>query len=322
MSETAAQLLRLLRLLQVHRDWTGGELAERLGVTPRTIRRYVDRLRTLGYPVHAVPGVAGGYRLGSGAVMPPLLLDDEEAVAIAVGLRTAAGGTVAGLEETAIRVLAKLEQIVPARLRESIEALSAVTLPLTGPGAPTVGPDLLTALAASCRAHEKVKFSYRTHAGEVTTRTVEPYRLVHTGRRWYLLGYDVAKDDWRTFRADRISLPLTPGTRFRPRTPPAEDLTAYVSQKVASAPYRYQARVLMHAPADRVAERIPPTAGRIEVVSATSCILHSGANSLDGLALHIGMVGADFAVLDPPELREEVRRIADRFTRASRTTQA
>ncbi|MEO3785217.1 YafY family protein [Actinocorallia sp. B10E7] len=318
MSETSAQLLRLLRLLQVHRDWTGTELATRLGVTPRTVRRYVDRLRTMGYPVDAVPGVAGGYRLGAGAVLPPLLLDDEEAVAIAVGLRTAAGGTVVGLEETSVRVLAKLEQILPARLRERVDALGSVTMPLTGPGGPVVEPELLTSIAAACRANEKVKFDYRTHAGEVGRRTVEPYRLVHTGRRWYLLGYDLAREDWRTFRVDRIGRPITPGSRFRPRTPPAEDLNAYISQRVSSTPYRYWARVLMYAPASFVAERIPPTAGRLEAVGEDSCILHSGANSLDGLALHIGLAGADFKVLDPPELAEEVRRVAERFTRATR----
>jgi len=213
MLETSARLLRLLSLLQSRRDWPGAELAERLGVTTRTVRRDVDRLRDLGYPVESATGTAGGYRLGVGAALPPLLLDDDEAVAVAVGLRAAATGTVTGIEETSLRALAKLEQVLPSRLRHRVGAMQSAILPLTGPG-PTVDPDLLT---AACQAHEGVRFGYQQN-----TRRVEPYRLVHTGRRWYLLAFDLDRDDWRTFRVDRIDSAPLPGPRFTPRPEPAE----------------------------------------------------------------------------------------------------
>jgi predicted DNA-binding transcriptional regulator YafY len=317
MLETSARLLRLLSLLQGRRDWPGAELADRLGVTTRTVRRDMDRLRELGYPVDATPGVAGGYRLGAGAALPPLLLDDEEAVAIAIGLRTAASGSVAGIEESSVRALAKLEQVLPSRLRHQVNTLQSVTVPLTAPAGPTVDPGLLTTIAAACRADEGVRFGYPGHEGTAVTRRVEPYRLVHTGRRWYLLAFDLDRDDWRTFRVDRIQLPLSPGPRFTPREPPAEDIGAYMSQAVSSAPYRYQARILMHAPIEVVAEQSSPTAGRLEAVDEHSCILHTGSQSLDALVLYVGLKGVDFEVLDPPELADQVRTLADRFGRAA-----
>ncbi len=313
MWETSARLLKLLSLLQNRRDWSGAELAERLGVTPRTVRRDVDRLRGLGYPVHAVPGVAG-YRLGAGAALPPLLLDDEEAVAVAVGLRTAAGGSVAGIEETSVRTLAKLEQVLPSRLRHRINALQSVTVPLTAGGA-TVDPETLTAIAAACRDSHRLRFDYRQLDGTESRRDVEPYRLVHTGRRWYLVAWDTGRSDWRTFRVDRL-VPRTPtGPRFQPRDLPA-DAATYVSQSISSSPYRYQARILMHAPLDAVAEVVSPTAGRLEPVDEHSCVLHSGGNSLDEMAIYIGLKGIDFEVLDPPELVEHIRTLARRLTRA------
>jgi predicted DNA-binding transcriptional regulator YafY len=313
MWETSARLLKLLSLLQNRRDWSGAELAERLGVTPRTVRRDVDRLRGLGYPVHAVPGVAG-YRLGPGAALPPLLLDDEEAVAVAVGLRTAAGGSVAGIEETSVRALAKLEQVLPSRLRHRINALQSVTVPLTAGGA-TVDPETLTAIAAACRDSHRLRFDYRQPDGTESRRDVEPYRLVHTGRRWYLVAWDTGRSDWRTFRVDRL-VPRTPtGPRFQPRDLPA-DAATYVSQSISSSPYRYQARILMHAPLDAVAEVVSPTAGRLEPVDEHSCVLHSGGNSLDEMAIYIGLKGIDFEVLDPPELVEHIRTLARRLTRA------
>jgi predicted DNA-binding transcriptional regulator YafY len=313
MWETSARLLKLLSLLQNRRDWSGAELAERLGVTPRTVRRDVDRLRGLGYPVHAVPGVAG-YRLGPGAALPPLLLDDEEAVAVAVGLRTAAGGSVAGIEETSVRALAKLEQVLPSRLRHRINALQSVTVPLTAGGA-TVDPETLTAIAAACRDSHRLRFDYRQPDGTESRRDVEPYRLVHTGRRWYLVAWDTGRSGWRTFRVDRL-VPRTPtGPRFQPRDLPA-DAATYVSQSISSSPYRYQARILMHAPLDAVAEVVSPTAGRLEPVDEHSCVLHSGGNSLDEMAIYIGLKGIDFEVLDPPEFVEHIRTLARRLTRA------
>ncbi len=186
MLETSARLLKLLSLLQLHREWRGADLADRLGVSTRTIRTDVDKLRSLGYPVDATPGAAGGYRLGAGAALPPLLLDDDEAVAVAVGLRTAAGGSVTGIEETSVRALAKLEQVLPSRLRHRVRSLHAVTVPVPGFG-PTVDAEVLTALAAVCRDHERLRFDYRSHRGTASRREVEPHRLVHAGRRWYLV---------------------------------------------------------------------------------------------------------------------------------------
>ncbi|MEV7907757.1 helix-turn-helix transcriptional regulator, partial [Streptomyces anulatus] len=234
MLETSARLLRLLSLLQTPRDWTGAELAERLGVSGRTVRTDVERLRSLGYPVLATRGAVGGYRLGAGAALPPLLLDDEEAVAIAVGLRTATGGAIAGIEEASLRALAKLEQVLPSRLRRRVNTLQTYTVPVprddAGPG---VDPSVLTTLAAVCRDRERLRFDYHDHAGAATLRTVEPYRLVNWGRRWYLLAWDVERGDWRTFRVDRIRSRTPTGPRFTPRDLPDDDVAAYVSRRAS-----------------------------------------------------------------------------------------
>jgi predicted DNA-binding transcriptional regulator YafY len=310
MLETSARLLRLLSLLQSRPDWPGPELADRLGVTTRTVRRDVDRLRDLGYPVESATGTAGGYRLGVGAALPPLLLDDEEAVAVAVGLRAAATGSVTGIEETSLRALAKLEQVLPSRLRHRVTAMQSAILPLTGPG-PAVDANLLAALAAACRAHEGIRFGYQRH-----TRRVEPYRLVHTGRRWYLLAFDLDRDDWRTFRVDRIDAPPQPGPRFTPRPAPAEDLNAFVADALSSAPYRFQAKILFHAPLEAVAEHTSPTAGRLERLDEQSCLYYAGAGSLDEIAVYVALKGIDFQVLEPPELRDHVRALATRLSRA------
>ncbi len=319
MLETSARLLRLLSLLQSRRDWTGAELAGRLGVGLRTLRRDIDRLRDLGYPVDATPGVAGGYRLGVGAAMPPLLLDDEEAVAVAIGLHTATTGSVAGLEETALRALTKLQQMLPSRLRHRISAFHATTVALAGPGsaADRVDPDLLTTLAAACRDQRRLRLRYPGRDGE-TTREVEPHRLVHTPRRWYLVAWDLSQGDWRTFRVDRIQDPPgPPGVRFTPRPLPAQDVAAYVSQSISSAPYRYQARILFRAPLAEVAERTSPAAGRLEAAGPDACVLHAGSNSLDELALYVGLKGFDFQVLGPPELIGVLRSLSERLLRGA-----
>ena len=307
-AETSARLLRLLSLLQTRRDWTGGELADRLGVGLRTVRRDIGRLRDLGYPVDAAPGVAGGYRLGVAPRLPPLLLDDEEAVAVAISLHTATTGSVAGLEESALRALTKLQQTLPSRLRHRISAFHATTVPLTGPGRDQADPELLTAIAAACRDQRRLRLRYPGRDG-VRVRDVEPHRLVHTPRRWYLLAWDTGRGDWRTFRVDRVRPPLgPPGARFTPRPLPAGDVAAYVSQAISSAPYRYQARILIHAPAAAVAGRSSPAAGRLEAVDEHSCVLHTGSNSLDELALYVAVKGFDFEVLDPPEAHSRAAR--------------
>jgi predicted DNA-binding transcriptional regulator YafY len=313
MRETSARLLRLLSLLQVRPEWPGGALAGRLEVTTRTLRRDVQRLRDLGYPVHASPGVAGGYRLGAGAALPPLLLDDDEAVAVVVSLRTAASHTVTGIEETALRALAKLEQVLPARLRERTAALQQATVQLPSL-APTVDPAALTAIAGACRHHQRLAFSYTVRDGTVSSRTVEPHRLVHTGRRWYLVARDLDRDDWRTFRVDRIDAPQVTGVRFIPRDPP--DAASFVAAGVTAAQYRFRARVLMHAPAQVIAEQVAPTSGVIEPVDADTCLLTTGADALDSIAFHLAWLGVDFTVLGPPELIEHVRALAGRLRRA------
>ncbi|MFP1629626.1 helix-turn-helix transcriptional regulator [Streptomyces sp. 5K101] len=316
MLETSARLLRLLSLLQAHREWSGADLAQRLGVTPRTVRRDVDRLRELGYPVNASPGTGGGYQLGAGAELPPLLLDDDEAVAVAVGLRTAAGQGIEGIGETSVRALAKLEQVLPARLRRRVSALNAFTVPMLRTPQARLEPSVLTELANACRDSERLRFEYLDHAGATTRRTVEPHRLVCTERRWYLVAWDVERDDWRTFRADRITPKPPHGPRFTPREPPADDLAAYVSQGVSTQAYAARAVIRLHTSAERAAQVIGPSDGVLEPVDASHCLLRTGAAGLDVLVIHVMLMGVDFEVVEPPELTDRVREVRDRLSRA------
>ncbi|GAA3874925.1 YafY family protein [Saccharothrix violaceirubra] len=316
MLETSARLLRLLSLLQVRKDWSGPDLARRLDVDVRTIRRDVDKLRSLGYPVDSVPGVAGGYRLGAGAELPPLLLDDDEAVAVAVGLRTAANGTVAGIEETSVRALAKLEQVLPARLRRRVNALQTHTIALT-PSVATVSPDVLTTIAGACRDHQRLRFAYTARVGDATRRHVEPLGLAHTGRRWYLVAWDVDRDDWRTFRIDRIEGEPALGARFTPREPPAADLADYVARQLTVAPHARQARLIMHAPYEEVAARTSVTAVHLERIDDHRTRLTVGAPSLPEVGLWIGTLGLEFEVEGPPELAGHFRELAARLLRAA-----
>jgi predicted DNA-binding transcriptional regulator YafY len=309
--ETSARLLRLLSVLQARPEWPGADLAARLQITPRTLRRDIAKLRSLGYPVHAAPGVAGGYRLGAGAALPPLLLDDEEAVAVALSLRSAASHSVTGVGEASVRALAKLEQVLPAGLRERAAAISQATVALTGPG-PTVSADALMVIARACRGRERIEFTYRSHEGALSARRVEPHRLVQAGYRWYLVARDLGRAEWRTFRADRISDPRPTGVRFVPSDPP--DAAAFVARAVTTAPYRYQARILVHAPAAAVAEQIPPSAGVLDTAGPDSCVLTSGSDSLDAIAFHIVTMGLRVTVLEPPELIEHMRSLAGRLS--------
>jgi predicted DNA-binding transcriptional regulator YafY len=317
MPDTSARLLKLLSLLQSRRDWTGPALAERLDVTTRTIRNDVERLRNLGYPVHATPGVAGGYRLGAGAALPPLLLDDEEAVAVAVGLRTA--NTVTGIEETAVRALAKLEQVLPSRLRHRVNALQTATVQVPGQQ-PRVTADMLTTLAAVCRDHERLRFDYANHNGGESRRTVEPHRLAHAKGRWYLVGFDVDKQDWRTFRVDRMTPKIPTGPRFTPREPPA-DVATFVARGLGTAMWRYRAEVLVHAPAEELVRRLPPGVDVIEVTD-NGCVVAVGSDTPHMLAVYIGLMDADFEVTEPPELVAEFAKLADRYARAAGRTNA
>jgi len=313
--DTSERLLKLLSLLQARPDWTGQELAERLGVTGRTVRNDVERLRRLGYPVQASPGVGGGYRLGAGAALPPLLLDDEEAVAVAVGLRTAAGGAVAGIEETSLRALAKLEQVLPSRLRHRVGALHSAMAAVPGAG-PAVDPGVLTAIATAVRDRERLRFDYRHHDGSDSVRDVEPHRMVSWGRRWYLVAWDVGREDWRTFRVDRVRPRLPTGPRFTSRKVPGGDVAAYVEKTVGQATWRYRARLLLHAPAAALAGRLPP-AVELEPVDDRTCLATVGSDDPYLLALFVGLLDVDFEIVDAPELATQLRKLARRYDRAA-----
>ena len=315
MSQTTARVLRLLDLLQSRPVWSGTELADRLGVTTRSVRRDVERLRDLGYPVNAEHGAGGGYQLGAGRRLPPLLLDDTEAVAVAVCLRLAAGGTVEGLGEAAVRTLAKLDQVLPGRLRSQVEAIHAATVTLDSTG-PVVDAQTLLALARASREHERVAFTYAAQRGEVTERRVEPYRLVATGRRWYLLAWDVDRDDWRTFRLDRISEVEARGWRFKPREAP--DAAEYVRRAISQSGYDYVARVRIEAPKSLVDKRIPPSVGTVTADGRGRCLFEAGGNDLDAMAMHIGALPWELTVQGPPELRDAMARQAERLARAAR----
>ncbi|MES9538226.1 WYL domain-containing protein [Actinomadura sp. NPDC000600] len=314
MLDTSARLLRLLSLLQTGGDWSGAELAERLAVTTRTVRRDVDRLRELGYPVHASRGMAG-YRLGAGASLPPLLLDDDEAVAVALGLRTAAGGSVAGIEEASLRALAKLEQVLPSRLRHRVATLARATVRV-GARAPEVDADTLMTIADACRRHERLRFGYAGPRGD-TVRQVEPHTVVNFGRHWYLVAWDPDRDDWRTFRVDRMSPRLPAGPRFPPRAPPDGDVATYLARRLSVRSWACQATVTLHEPAGAVADRVWPGMGVIEAVDSRSCLLHVGADTPSALVWMITSVDADFTLTaGPPELATALRAQATRCQNA------
>ncbi|GAA0586770.1 helix-turn-helix transcriptional regulator [Actinomadura livida] len=315
------RLLRLLSLLQARREWSGPELCERLGVSARTVRRDIGRLRDLGYPVHAAPGAAGGYGLAAGAAMPPLLLDDEEAVAIAVGLRTAAGGAVEGIGEASVRALAKLEQVLPARLRRRVTALHTATTPLdTPPAGPGADPRTLTVLAAACRDRERLRFTYRSGDGAESARTAEPHGLVAAGRRWYLVAFDTGRGGWRTFRVDRIARPHPTGVRVPPRDLPAADPAAFVARSRARAP-QVRAVLKVHAPAAELADRFRVSGTEVEAVDERTCVLRTTADSLEWTALRIAYLDLDFEVQGPPELAERLTAMAGRLARATGSAQ-
>jgi predicted DNA-binding transcriptional regulator YafY len=304
-------------MLQGRRDWPGDELANRLEVSGRTIRRDIEQLRQLGYPVDSLTGPAGGYRLRAGSAMPPLLLDDEEAIAIAVGLRTAAGTSVAGIEETAVRALVKLEQVLPAHLRRRVRALGSATFTLPAAG-PMVDPQHLTAIAAACRDSECLRFSYRSRDGASSRREVEPHSLVTYVRRWYLIAWDRRREDWRTFRIDRLTKPVSNGVRFAPRALPAKTPAAFVQQSITRAPNRFQARVTLHAAAEELTKRVPASWGAIEPIDAHTCEYRTSDDDLSWLAVRIAMLGVDFEPHEPPELLEHLRMLALRLARATR----
>ena len=257
---------------------------------------------------------------GRGA-LPPLLLDDEEAIAVAVSLHAAAGGTVTGIEETSLRALTKLRQLLPSRLRHRTDALVAATVSVATRG-PTVDADTLTVIAAAIRDSERLRFDYLDHDGTSSRRSAEPHRLVFTGRRWYLLAWDDDRDDWRTFRADRIR-PRTPnGPRFTPREPPGGDAAAHVVRGAGSKAWPHPARIRLHAPAETLAERLPPAAGLLQPDGDHACLLETGSDSPYDLVAFLGSLGVAFTVVDPPELRDLLAVLSARFQAAAEQPRA
>ncbi|MGW4588467.1 helix-turn-helix transcriptional regulator [Amycolatopsis thermoflava] len=314
---TVERVLRLLALLQRRPSWTAAELAAELGVTDRSVRRDVERLRAVGYPVHATAGVGGGYQLGAGTRLPPLLLDDEEAIATAVSLRLASGGTVAGAGDAALRALAKLDQVMPPRLRAEVRAVHGATETLVA--GIEIDAELLVTLARACRDAVRVRFRYSSRGSEDRERTVEPVRMVATNRRWYLMAWDLDRDDWRTFRLDRMREVTATTWRFRPREHP--DPVAYVQRSVSAAPYRYLAKVRLRAGAEEVRDLVPPQVGRVEEDRDGWCLLVAGGDQLDWLAVHVARLGYEAEILEPPELREAAARLAERVAAMAGDTQ-
>ena len=321
--DPTGRILRLLSLLQAHRQWSGTELAERLGVTTRTLRRDVERLRRLGYPVDAMPGVGGGYRLAAGPNLPPLVLDDDEAVAIAVGLRVAARATIEGIDETSVRALAKLEQVLPDRIRRRVGAVrGAITTMQWSPGPDDlVDADALAVLAQACRDQEEARFEYRRRDGEESSRLVQPHQLVATGRRWYLVAWDVRRADWRTFRLDRLGAARLAGARFQPRPLPADDAAAYVAASLASAPRAWHGVIVADVPEERAREVVHWGDREFEPLAADRCRVHVRSDWLGELVSMAGQLATagPIAVESPPELVEAVGALAANLLRLGQT---
>ena len=319
MIETSARLLQLLSLLQLRREWTGPALAQRMSVTERTVRRDIGKLRTLGYPINASPGVAGGYQLGAGAQLPPLLLDDDEALAVAIGLTAVTASPVSGVGEASVRALTKLEQVLPPRLRPRFSGLRSAVTRMAATSAPvdTVDPEVLTAFSAAITERRCVTFRYDRHDGASSRRVVEPYRLVDTGRRWYLVAFDRSREDWRTFRVDRCRSIPAPQERFVPRPLPAADLAAYVEESITRSPYTYDAVIRLHAPLQEVRARVPSTVGTLEPDGDHHTLLRAGFDSLDFPLAYLASWDMEFNVLEPEVMRRRAVVVADRLRRAA-----
>ncbi len=314
MWETSARLLALLGLLQSRSDWTGAELARRLGVTDRTVRKDVDRLRALGYPVEAVRGPGGHYRLGAGSKLPPLLLDEDEAVAVVVGLRS--GTAMPGIEEISAQALAKLEHVLPDKLRRRVDAVrEAVTAGPENTGTnvedPVVDPALVAEVAAAIRDREELRFDHRG-----VRHQLEPYRLVSWQRRWWVVARESATDTWAPYRLDLMQIRRPGGRRFTPHPLPGEDYTGFVLREVAFSGWTVHARIAVDAPAEDVMARINPAVGVVETVDDEHCVLVTGADSVEMIAVYIGLLGLDFHVTEPPELVEQIRAVGERYRNA------
>lgn len=309
---TSGRLLRLLVLLQRRPAWTGPELADRLGVDIRTVRRDIERVRSLGYTVDSTQGVAGGYRLSTGDDMPPLLLDEDEATAVAVLLGISAGAAVPGIERAALATLARVERLLPPRLQRRVKALREETVLLYRPPEP-VPASQLAPLAEACAEHQLVRFDYVARTGEATNRRAEPYRLVATTRVWYLVAFDLDRQDWRTFRVDRVKSVVVTGHTFTPRK--LENPERLVQAAISSTPYRYRAEVTFPIAPEALSKRVTPNVGIVEAGGA-GAVLKIGADDPTWLASYLIGLDIPFEVLGPPELRAELCSLAERVALA------
>ena len=315
--DPTGRALQLLSLLQTHRLWSGGELAERLEVTERTVRRDVDRLRELGYPVDATSGTEGGYRLAIGAHLPPLVLDDDEAVAVAVGLRYAAGAAIGGMEESSLRALTKIEQLLPDRLRRRVSALhSSVTSMPWATAEDVIDPEALSALAVACRDREEVRFDYRRRNGADSRRLVEPHQLVTAGRRWYLVAWDQRRHDWRTFRLDRLRDARLAGRRFTPREIPEGDAASFVATSLGPTLRHHQATLVIDAGLDELADVLRWVDHTPVKTDGVSCSIEIRGEDLGRLAMTVARIAltAPVAVIEPTELADTIRQLATHVT--------
>jgi predicted DNA-binding transcriptional regulator YafY len=316
MSDPTARALRLLSLLQTYKFWSGAELSTRLEISPRTLRRDVDRLRELGYPVDATPGAAGGYRLAAGAHLPPLLLDDDEAVAIAVGLRAAAGASIEGIEEISVRALAKLEQVLPDRLRRRVNAVhSNVSSMRWGVDSPTVDADALAVLALACRDNEQVRFDYRRRDGDESQRLVEPHNLVSAGRRWYLVAWDVRRAGWRTFRLDRLDTPRLGGVRFRPRALPATDAAAFVAASMTAMPVPFRATIVATGSVADIRTVLRYADANVEAIDDATCRVQIRSETRSWLVTVVALLATEFEIVvdEPVDLLPDVKKLGVRL---------
>jgi predicted DNA-binding transcriptional regulator YafY len=316
MAQTSARLLTLLSLLQARRDWPGDALADRLEVSPRTVRRDVDRLRDLGYPVRAIRGPDGGYRLDAGTDLPPLLFDDEQAVAVAVALQTATT-TVTGIEDAALRALATVRQVMPARLRARVDALQVTTVPrASGSNRPRVDTQVLLDIGTAVRAREVLRFDYESESAQSPYRRVEPHHVVTWSGRWYLVAWDLDRGDWRTFRVDRMR-PKTPtGPRFTPRDLPAPDVATFISERFRRPAWPATGEAILEAPASLAARWAGPEA-LVEELGPERCRLVVGSWSWTGLAAMLGMFDVDLRIVGPPQLREAAAGLSRRYAAAA-----
>ena len=317
--DTRERMLRLLSLLQARPNWTGPELAGRLEVTDRTLRRDVNRLRDLGYPVEAFAGPAGGYHLAPGGSLPPLLFENEEAVAVALGLRNAASGALPGFEDAAISALAKINQVLPLKLQSQVDSLDRATVGFAwrSNSAAPVDPSSLTLLAQACRIPERVRFRYTDSGGRGTERHVEPFQLVHTSRRWYLVARDRDREAWRTFRVDRIQKPIRTGMRFTHGETP--DAAAFVAEGVAVSAHAVQARVHLRIPLQKAKDLVHPTIGVVSRADRDT-LLRIGADDVHWVARYLASLDCEFEVIEPVEVAEAVAELGRKLIERSLIT--